>query len=685
MKKFLATLTIGLAIGAGLNAQGPGPTFSRDIAPIVYEHCVACHRPGEIGPFSLLTYSDVRQHATQIADVTRRRVMPPWKPAHGQVAFVGDRSLSDAQIQTVGAWVAQGAVEGNPSDLPPAPAAASGWQLGTPDLVVTMPAAYALQPAGTDVFRTFVIPIPTHEAKYVRAIEFRPGNSRAVHHANIGIDRTGSSRRLDAMDAEPGYVGGMVPDAAYPPGYMLGWTPGQRPRPSPDGMPWRLEASSDLVVQLHMQPTGKTEAVQISAGFYFTNDPPVQTPVGLRLGSETIDIPAGQTHYIVSDSYTLPVDVQVLAVQPHAHNLGRTMVATATLPDGSTRPLISIADWDFRWQDVYRYEHPMALPRGTVLYMEYSYDNSDGNARNTSHPPKHVVWGQNTTDEMGDLWVQMVPAAMADLAFLADDIGRKTRGEDLAAYTKLMNAEPGNPLRHDTVAMLSLQGGDAVAAAREFRASLRLNPDSAPTHYNLGIALSIERSYDEAMAEFREAIRVDPSYADAHNNLGALLTLTGQFDAAADHYRQALAIREDNADAHSNLARVLWAQGKGSEAVEHFRRASTLRPDAPSPMAGLAWIRATAPDVSMRNPVEAVTLGERAVALTGHRDPTVVDILAAAYASAGDFDRAAATAREALALASASGSKPLSDQIAARLSMYLQHVAFVSPQPATKP
>jgi tetratricopeptide (TPR) repeat protein/mono/diheme cytochrome c family protein len=685
LKKFLATLTIGLAIGAGLNAQGPGPTFSRDIAPIVYEHCVACHRPGEIGPFSLLTYSDVRQHATQIADVTRRRVMPPWKPAHGQVAFVGDRSLSDAQIQTVGAWVAQGAVEGNPSDLPPAPAAASGWQLGTPDLVVTMPAAYALQPAGTDVFRTFVIPIPTHEAKYVRAIEFRPGNSRAVHHANIGIDRTGSSRRLDAMDAEPGYVGGMVPDAAYPPGYMLGWTPGQRPRPSPDGMPWRLEASSDLVVQLHMQPTGKTEAVQISAGFYFTNDPPVQTPVGLRLGSETIDIPAGQTHYIVSDSYTLPVDVQVLAVQPHAHNLGRTMVATATLPDGSTRPLISIADWDFRWQDVYRYEHPMALPRGTVLYMEYSYDNSDGNARNTSHPPKHVVWGQNTTDEMGDLWVQMVPAAMADLAFLADDIGRKTRGEDLAAYTKLMNAEPGNPLRHDTVAMLSLQGGDAVAAAREFRASLRLNPDSAPTHYNLGIALSIERSYDEAMAEFREAIRVDPSYADAHNNLGALLTLTGQFDAAADHYRQALAIREDNADAHSNLARVLWAQGKGSEAVEHFRRASTLRPDAPSPMAGLAWIRATAPDVSMRNPVEAVTLGERAVALTGHRDPTVVDILAAAYASAGDFDRAAATAREALALASASGSKPLSDQIAARLSMYLQHVAFVSPQPATKP
>ena len=659
-------------------------TFSKDVAPIVFEHCIACHRPGEIGPFSLLTYRDARQHATQIADVTRRRVMPPWKPQHGQVAFVGDRSLSDEQIKTIDSWVAQGAPEGDAADLPPAPAIGSGWQLGTPDLVVTMPAPYALQPSGSDVFRTFVIPIPTREAKYVRAIEFRPGNPRAVHHANIGIDRTGSSRRLDAMDAEPGYVGGMVPDAAYPPGYMLGWTPGQRPRPSPDGMPWRLEPSSDLVVQLHMQPTGKREDVQVSAGFYFTNDPPVQTPVGLRLGSETIDIPAGQADYIVSDSYTLPVDVQVLAVQPHAHNLGRTMIATATLPDGSKRPLISIADWDFRWQDVYRYEHPLALPRGTVLYMEYTYDNSEGNPRNSSHPPRRVMWGQNTTDEMGDLWVQMVPAATGDFARLADDIARKTHGEDLAAYTKLMNAEPGNPLRHDTVAMLSLQGGDPVAAAREFRASLKINPESAPTHYNLGIALALERSYDDAMAEFRAAIRVDPAYADAHNNLGALLTVTGRFDEAAEQYRQALAIREDNVDAHSNLARVLWAEGKGSEAIEHFRRASELRPDATSPLAGLAWIRATAPDLSMRNPAEAVTLGERAVDLSGHRDPAIIDILAAAYASAGDFDRAASAAREALALASASGSRPLADQIAARLSMYLQHVAFVSP-PAVSP
>lgn len=693
MKRFAALpalLVLAAGVGFGLQAQGSrpdgqSPTFSKDIAPIFYAHCVACHRPGEIGPFSLIAYADARQHATQIADVTRRRVMPPWKPAHGEVAFAGDRSLSDRQIATITAWVAGGAPEGNRADLPPAPRPSSGWELGTPDLIVTMPAPYTLQPSGGDVFRTFVIPIPTRDMRYVRAIEFRPGNPRAVHHANLGIDRTGSSRRMDAMDPEPGYVGGMVPDAAYPPGYMLGWTPGQRPRPSPEGMAWRLDPSSDLVVQLHMQPTGKPEDVQISAGFYFTNEAPVQTPIGLRLGSETIDIPAGETHYIISDAYTLPVDVQLLAVQPHAHNLGRTMVATATRPDGSKQPLISIADWDFRWQDVYRYEHPIALARGTTIYMEYTYDNSSGNPRNGSHPPKHVVWGQNTTDEMGDLWVQMVATDRADFAKLADDVGRKTRGEDLAAYTKLMNAEPGNPLRHDTVAMLSLQAGDPVGAAREFRESLKINPDSAPTHYNLGIALSLERAYDAAMTEFREATRVDSNYADAYNNLGALLTMTGRIDEAEAQYRRALAIREDNADAHSNLARVLWAQGKGSEAIDHFRRASELRPDAPSPLAGLAWIRATASDAAMRNPAEAVALASRAADLTSRRDASIVDILAAAYASAGDFDRAVSTEREALGGAASIGSKPLTDQFAARLSMYMQHVPFVSPAVSRTP
>jgi len=430
---------------------------------------------------------------------------------------------------------------------------------------------------------------------------------------------------------------------------------------------------------LHMQPTGKPEDVQVRAAFYFTDKPPVRTPIGLRLGSETIDIDPGDAHYVVSDSYVLPVDADLLAVQPHAHNLARQMHAEAALPGGAAIPLITIDDWDFRWQDVYRYEKPIRLPRGSRISMQYVYDNSAANVRNPTHPPAHVVWGQNTTDEMGDLWLQLVPVANSDFAPLADDIGRKTRGEDIAAYTKLLNSDPSNPLRHDTVGMLSLQGGDPVSAAREFRASLALNSESAPTHYNLGIALSLERQYDEAIGQFRDALRIDPNYADAHNNLGALLTLRGAFDEAVVHYRRAIAIRDDSSDAHSNLARVLWAQGHSTDAVAEFTRALALKPDAPSPLAGLAWVRATAKDAALRNPGEAVADAERAAALTARRDPSVLDILAAAYASAGQFDRAASTAQAAVDLAAASGSTPLAEQIRARLALYAQRRPFVSP------
>src|SRR5258706_8904501 len=205
-------------------------TFSKDVAPIVYSRCATCHRPGEIGPFSLLTFGDVKQHAGQIADLTARRVMPPWKPGPGSAPLLDDRSLSARELAIIQRWIKEGAPEGDPRDLPPAPEWGSGWQLGTPDAIVTMPEPYVLQAGGADVFRTFVLPIPTDSARYVRAIEFHPGNPRAVHHVNIGIDRTRSSRRLDLQDPEPGYTGGMGPDAAYPPGPMLGWTPGQRAR-----------------------------------------------------------------------------------------------------------------------------------------------------------------------------------------------------------------------------------------------------------------------------------------------------------------------------------------------------------------------------------------------------------------------------------------------------------------------
>ena len=481
-----------------------------------------------------------------------------------------------------------------------------GWQLGTPDVVVRMPEPYVLRAEGPDVFRTFVLPMPTDTARFVRAVEFNPGNARAVHHANFGIDRTRSSRHLDGLDAQIGYEGGMVPDAAYPPGHMLGWTPGQRPRPSPDDAAWRLEPGSDVVVQLHMQPTGKPEPVQVSVALFFSDRPPTRTPVGIRLGSQTIDIAAGNASYIVADSYRLPVDVDLLAIQPHAHNLGRTMHAAASLPDGTTRTLIDIDDWDFRWQDVYRYAAPISLPRGTTISMRFSYDNSAANPRNPHRPPARVVWGQNTSDEMGDLWIQVVPRNRADLAALNDDVERKKLTEDLEGYTKILEADPANPLRHDQVALLLLGSGQMDRAVVHLRESLRLNASSAPTHYNLGLVLSMQRKLDLALAEFREAIRLDAGHADAYNNAAAMLHIMGRLGEATSFYRRAIELRSENADAHNNLGRLFTTIGQDRAAVDEFRRAVDLRPDYPSALAGLAWVLATSADSSIRNPREAV-------------------------------------------------------------------------------
>jgi Flp pilus assembly protein TadD len=644
-------------------------TFTRDVAPLVFARCATCHRPGAIAPFSLLTYRQVRQQLTQIVDVTTRRLMPPWKPVHGTNDFLDDRSLTDAQIDVIRAWADAGAPEGDPRDLPAAPTFADGWQLGPPDAVATMPASYTVRAEGADVFRTFVLPIPVDRRRYVRAIEFRPGNARVVHHANMGVDRTRSSRRLDEADVEPGYAGGMVPDAGYPPGYMLGWTPGQQARPSPDGMPWRLEPNSDMVVQLHMQPTGKPETLQASVAFYFTDTPPIATPVGIRLGSQTIDIPAGEARHDVSDRFTLPVDVDLLAVQPHAHNLGRQVRGLATLPDGTTRPLIAIDDWDFRWQDVYRYRTPIRLPKGTIVSMTMTYDNSSGNPRSTFRPPRRVVWGQNTTDEMGDLWLQVVPVEKRDLGALVTEVRRKSAADDLAAYSKILADDPANPLRHDQVGTLYLQGGFPAEAADHFRESIRLNPDSAPTHYNLGLALVSMRRLDEAVSEFQAAIGLDPGHAEAHNNLGVMWQRAGRWPEALAEFRRAAALSPENTEALNNLGRLLVADRQYAEATVTLQRAVAANPDYVSALTALALVRASA-DAAWRNGEEAVRLATRAVALTERRDPLALDGLAAALAEQGRFADAAAAEQEAMALLPAAGLATLAADMQRRVDLY---------------
>ena len=276
-------------------------------------------------------------------------------------------------------------------------------------------------------------------------IEFHPGNARVVHHANIRIDRTGATRKLDEDDPLPGYDGLMPRTAEYPDGHFLGWTPGQvAPLVQPE-LAWTLEPGSDLVVQLHMQPSGAVEEVLPEIGFYFGDREPARTPTILRLGSQGIDIPPGEPRYVIRDSYVLPVDVELLAVQPHAHYRAREIRGVAELPDGSSRLVMHIKDWDFRWQHVYRYESPIKLPKGTRLSMEYTYDNSATNARNPELPPARVFWGQRSSDEMGDLWFQLLTRTDADRRALNAEITAKMTAEDIVGYETMLKVTPTTP------------------------------------------------------------------------------------------------------------------------------------------------------------------------------------------------------------------------------------------------
>ena len=407
-------------------AYSPKPagslTFARDIAPIVFDKCSPCHRPGQSGPFSLLTCNDFKERAKTIQKVTQSRYMPPWLPEPGDVDFAYDRSLTSEQLGLLGQWLAEGAAEGHSEDVPALPKWPDEWQLGKPDLILSLPSAYTLAAEGRDVYRNFVVPIPGMDNRFVRAVEFHPGNHKVVHHAFIEIDAKRESRYLTGDSQPPGFDGmELPPSVKMPMGQTLGWQPGKPPLQSPEGLAWVLQPRSDLVLQLHLHPTGKPESVLPSVGLYFTDRPPTNTPFLLKLARYDIDIAPGRKDYQIENSYVLPVDVELMRINPHAHYLGKQLEGWAVLPDGTRKSLLMIKNWDFNWQGDYLYKQPVSLPKGTTLFMRFGFDNSAENIRNPNQPPKRVQFGLQTTDEMGELWFQLLPRNSSDLAILSKD------------------------------------------------------------------------------------------------------------------------------------------------------------------------------------------------------------------------------------------------------------------------
>jgi tetratricopeptide (TPR) repeat protein len=367
----------------------------------------------------------------------------------------------------------------------------------------------------------------------------------------------------------------------------------------------------------------------------------------LRLGKQYMDISPGERNYFVTDSYVLPVDVDVHAVQPHAHYRAKEIKGFATLPDGTRQWLIYIRNWDFDWQDTYRYIKPITLKKGTTLTMEYTYDNSESNRRNPLIPPQRVHWGQNSSDEMGDLWLQVVTRSPADREQLVQEFRQKVLQEDIVGYESVLRQTPNDVALHDDVALLYMAVGRNDGAIAHFSESVRLSPSVAATHFNLGTALAAAGRVPEAVDEYRRALELKPDYAYAHNNLGSVLFVIGDLNQAIEHVRRALEIMPAYPDAEYNLARMLVAQDHANEASVHYRRALDLHLDWPVVLAEASWLFATSPAASVRDPSRAVQYAQRAVALSRAADPVLLDVLAAAYAAGGQFDQAIEAATKA--------------------------------------
>lgn len=544
-------------IAAGTDGAGR-ITFNRDLAPVVFRHCAPCHRPGGAGPFSLLAYSEARRHAREIAEVTRRRLMPPWLPEGGESEWKDARSLSESEVRLFQRWLEEGAAEGDSRDLPPAPVFSPDWQLGPPDLDVELPDAYALGPEGPDVYRNFVIPLPLASNKVVSAFEFHPG-SPSVHHARILFDHTGQCRRLDGRDSEPGFAGMNLP-AKFPPGQLLAWTPGRQPRRNPPELNWVLESGSDLVLQMHMQRTGKQESVRPRIGLYFTDTPPARTPFVMGVVAQWIDIPPGATNVTVTRSFEMPADAQLLAIMPHAHYLAREVVCRALTAGGPPRVLLRIPRWDFNWQDLYRYQNPPLLARGTRIEFSITYDNSEANPRNPHRPPRRVTYGPQSSDEMGEIWLQLMPGNPAALAALRKEKSLMDGRETAVYYRNILEAHPDDAAAHVGLGKALGPLGQSAEAARHFEAALALDPACVEAHYYLGAIFFEKRQYPEARREFEGELRLDPNCYKAEVGLGLICIQEQDLEQAERHLRAATRANPADPGAQEILGRIVKAR-----------------------------------------------------------------------------------------------------------------------------
>jgi len=424
MLKLLTIAVLGAALAAAA-AKVETPTYSKDVARLLNERCVVCHRPGEIGPMPFTSYKETRPFAKAIREAVLQRKMPPWHadPAIGH--FANDRRLTDAQIQTIAAWATGGAPEGNPKDLPPPPAFSQGWTMSKPDVEITIPTPVDVPASGVVDYLYQTAPTNFTEDKWIAAAEIRPGNRAVVHHVIAFVLPPEGEAPLSPAVRERERAGAMCeesrPNAATIKRFteaartgrqprqlgvhLVGWAPGLQAAIYPEGSGKLIRAGSRIMFQLHYTPSGKaTTDGETKIGLVFAKGPVTKSVTTMGISNMNLDIPAGEANYESKSCVTFSKDVTLTDFMPHMHVRGKDFAYKVTFPDGRNMAVLSVPKYDFNWQTYYKLADPLFLPKGTRVDCTAHHDNSVNNKYNPD-PTKPVYWGDQTWEEMMIGWV----------------------------------------------------------------------------------------------------------------------------------------------------------------------------------------------------------------------------------------------------------------------------------------
>ena len=389
----MRTATFALLFPLAASAASmPKPSFTKEVAPILYHRCVECHRPGEVAPMSLLTYRDARPWAKAIKQAVLQRTMPPWLASAGYGHFSNDRRLTQSEIETISAWADTGAAEGNPAEMPPAPHFEAGWTIGKPDVIISLENEVDVPAEGVVPYRYFRVPSGFTEDKWIQAAEIRPGNRAIVHHIIVNSVPHGTDAGESGETVRPGRGE-----------KLCGFAPGEQPKVYPQGTAKLVKAGSDFVFQMHYTPNGKAATDRSYIGLIFAKKPITHRALTGTATNATFRIPPGDPAYEVHSSFTAKEDIRIVDLMPHMHLRGRDFRYTAVYPDGRTEVLLDVPKYDFNWQLVYRLADPILLPKGARLDCVAHFDNSPNNKYNPD-ASKEVRWGPQTWEEMMIGW-----------------------------------------------------------------------------------------------------------------------------------------------------------------------------------------------------------------------------------------------------------------------------------------